>query len=83
MPTNQSPLQYDSATLSSEPRYGGITLSGWFTILSITGLMVVIFWYNLTRLWWKTNPINGEGEWGHAIVVPLIGLYYLFLNRSC
>ncbi|MCP9861379.1 exosortase/archaeosortase family protein [Cyanobium sp. Cruz-8H5] len=79
---NQSPLHYDSGALTAQPKYGGITLSGWLTILSITGLMVVIFWYNLTRLWWKTNPINGEGEWGHAIVVPLIGLYYLFLNRD-
>jgi len=79
---NQSSLNYDSVLRSAQPRYGGITLSGWLAIVSVTGLMVVIFWFNLTRLWGKTNPFNGEGDWGHAIVVPLIGLYYLFLNRD-
>lgn len=79
---NQSPLHYDTQQASAEPRYGGFTVQAWLMIGTITALMVTIFWYNLTRLWGKTNPINGEGEWGHAIIVPVLGLYFLYLNRD-
>ena len=44
--------------------------------------MVATFRFNLVRLWLKTNPISGEANWGHSIVVPIIGLYYLYLNRE-
>ncbi len=37
---------------------------------------------NLHRLWDKTNPFYGEPNWGHAIFVPIVGLYYLYLNRD-
>ncbi|HEV7297854.1 MAG TPA: exosortase/archaeosortase family protein [Tepidisphaeraceae bacterium] len=40
------------------------------------------FWPNFRRLWLKTNPFFGEPNWGHAIAVPLIGLYYLYTNRT-
>ena len=84
MTTAQSPssLSYAQPSPLDAPRYGGISLHGWLAIGSVTALMVTIFWYNLTRIWLKTNPINGEGEWGHAVVVPVIGLYYLYLNRD-
>ncbi len=45
-------------------------------------LFAAVFWPNLRRLWWKTNPFTGEANWGHAIVVPAIGLYYLFIHRE-
>lgn len=45
-------------------------------------LFVLLFWSNLYRLWEKTNPFYGEPNWGHAICVPLIGLYYLYLHRA-
>lgn len=77
-----SSLSYAHPSPLDPPRYGGISLQGWLAIGSVTALMVTIFWYNLTRIWWKTNPINGEGDWGHAVVVPVIGLYYLYLNRD-
>jgi hypothetical protein len=41
-----------------------------------------VFWPNLRRLWDKTNPFYGEPNWGHAICVPIIGLYYLYANRD-
>jgi exosortase len=44
--------------------------------------MAALFWPNLRRLWEKTNPIYGEANWGHSICVPIIGLYYLYLNRD-
>lgn len=75
-------LDNPSALSGHLPRYGGISLQGWLMIGSVAALMVTIFWYNLTRLWLKTNPFTGEGDWSHAIVVPVIGLYYLYLNRD-
>lgn len=65
-----------------EPVYLGLTLSAWIRIGTIAGLMVLVFWPSLRRLWYKTNPIFGEPNWGHSIVVPIVGLYYLYLNRE-
>ena len=45
-------------------------------------LTLFVFRFNLVRLYEKTNPINGEANWGHSFCVPLIGLYYLYLNRD-
>jgi exosortase len=45
-------------------------------------LMIGLFWPNLRRLWLKTNPVSGEANWGHSFFIPLIGLYYLYLNRD-
>jgi exosortase len=45
-------------------------------------LVFGIFWSSLWRLWSKTNPFYGEGNWGHAFIVPIIGLYYLYLHRD-
>ena len=28
------------------------------------------------------SPLTGEANWGHAIVIPFIGLYYLYINRD-
>jgi exosortase len=67
---------------SDEPLYGGLKLSSWLQILIISALFVATFRFNLRRLWDKTNPIYGEANWGHAICVPIIGLYYLYLNRE-
>ncbi|HVT91119.1 MAG TPA: exosortase/archaeosortase family protein [Tepidisphaeraceae bacterium] len=36
----------------------------------------------LSRLWRKTNPFYGEANWGHSCFIPLVGLYYLYLNRD-
>lgn len=44
--------------------------------------MALAFWPNLRRLWLKTNPFYGEPNWGHAIIVPIVGLYYLYTNRE-
>jgi len=49
---------------------------------TVAGLFIAVFWPNLRRLWDKTNPFYGEPNWGHAICVPIIGLYYLYANRD-
>lgn len=42
----------------------------------------LLFRNNLSRLWDKTNPFYGEANWQHAICVPIVGLYYLYLRRD-
>lgn len=52
-------------------------------LAGLVGLLwIAIYRYNLVRLWLKTNPINGEDNWGHAIAVPIIGLIYLYQHRE-
>ncbi|HWE02523.1 MAG TPA: exosortase/archaeosortase family protein [Tepidisphaeraceae bacterium] len=65
-----------------DPHYLGITLGGWIKICSLTFLFVMLFWPNLRRLWEKTNPFNGDDNWKHGAFVPIIGLYYLYVNRD-
>jgi len=60
----------------------GLKRSTWMQIGIIAGLFLLLFWPNLRRLWIKTNPIYGEPNWGHSVCVPLIGLYYLYVNRE-
>lgn len=64
------------------PQWGSLAATAWVKIGTIAILMVVLFWSNLWRLWGKTNPFTGEANWGHAMFVPLIGLYYLYVNRE-
>ncbi|MBV8782323.1 MAG: hypothetical protein JO353_13080, partial [Phycisphaerae bacterium] len=66
----------------SEVHYWGLTRSAWTQIGTLAVLIAAVFWHNLIRLWEKTNPINGEANWQHSFCVPLIGLYFLYLNRE-
>jgi exosortase len=72
----------DALAADADPVYWGLRLSAWVKVGLIAGLFLALFWPNFRRLWEKTNPIDGEPNWGHAICVPLIGLYYLFTNRE-
>ncbi len=58
---------------------GGVA---WGRVLVIVALMVGVFWPALRRLWLLTVPIIGDANWQHSFFVPLIGLYYLYLNRD-
>ena len=76
-------LSYARATDGSPPRlYFGLSAESWGKLLVIVGLFSALFWPNLRRLWQKTNPFTGEANWGHAICVPIIGLYYLYVHRE-
>jgi exosortase len=68
--------------LSIEPTYFGLNLTTWLKISVLSVLLAATFRYSLVRLILKTNPITGEANWGHSFCVPVIGLYYLYLNRD-
>jgi exosortase len=74
--------QSDLPLHTREPLYLGLSLNAWFKIAVVSILLIITFRFNLQRLWLKTNPINGEPNWGHAIVIPPLALYYLYLNRK-
>lgn len=77
-----TPLARCGGEDSQEPRYYGLSQAAWTRIGILALLMTGLFWPNLRRLWDKTNPFYGEPNWGHAICIPIIGLYYLYLNRE-
>ena len=68
---------------AEDPSIGGLPLSAWMKIAIVAALFCATFWSNLWRLWLKTNPINGQDvNWQHAILIPLVGIYYLYANRE-
>jgi exosortase len=76
-------VTYAGPGTQNAPRtYYGLSSDAWMRIGVLALLMIGLFWPNLRRLWLKTNPVTGEANWGHAFFIPLIGLYYLYLNRD-
>lgn len=66
----------------AEPGWLGIRQSAWIQVGILAALFAFTFYQaSLRRLWLKTNPINGEPNWSHAVCVPIIGIYYLYANR--
>lgn len=63
-------------------RVYGLTRTAWAQIAVLGVLFSSLFWMNLSRLWQKTNPFTGEGNWEHAIFIPILGLYYLYVNSE-
>jgi len=72
----------EPSDIAADPLVLGIRRSTWIQIGVITVLFSALFWPNLRRLWDKTNPFYGEANWGHAMCIPFIGLYYLYVNRE-
>src|SRR5436190_11182789 len=67
----------------SEPVYWGLALSTWLKVGVLALLMALLYRFNLARLWSKTNPVTGVSEnWQHSFIIPLIGLYYLYVWRD-
>ncbi len=66
----------------AEPSWLGIRQTVWIQVGILSALFAFTFYQaSLRRLWLKTNPINGEPNWSHAVCVPIIGIYYLYANR--
>jgi len=76
------PVVQSPAVNWRERSYGGISVPQWGRIGVLSLLFYCVFWSNFARLWAKTNPFYGEPNWGHATIVPLIGLYFLYVNRD-
>lgn len=56
-----------------------ITPRGWVWIGLLTSLFVALHWNFL----WRSFQISLEdNDWSHALLVPVIGVYYLFQNRG-
>lgn len=73
-PVGQPPAQAAS--------FLGFSVSTWIKVGVLTILFGWLYWDNLVRLWAKTNFFTGDRNWFHAMTIPLVGLYYLFLRRD-
>src|SRR5579875_2119372 len=71
-----------SDVAAGEGGFLGISAGAWGRVGLLAFLFACLFWPNLRRLWQKTNPFTGEANWGHSCFVPVIGLYYLYVNRE-
>ena len=58
----------------------GFSIRAWWMAGLLMACYVGLYHQSLKRLWVKTNPFDGSAEWAHAMFVPIIGLYYLYLN---
>ncbi|HEX8912144.1 MAG TPA: exosortase/archaeosortase family protein, partial [Humisphaera sp.] len=66
----------------ADPDLFGLSPATWLKIGVLAALVVAVYWRALLRIWLITNPINGAGNWEHAVFIPLIGLYFLYLRRD-
>ena len=76
------PLTGTDSTAVDEPFWLGFSKTAWLRIGLMALVLALLYRTNLVRLWLKTNPVTGEANWGHSMLVPLIGLYYLFVHRD-
>ncbi len=81
--SSTSDLSYQTERLDQpERRYLGLSGTAWVMIGTVSVLMAITYWPNLRRLYLKVNPFTGEPNWSHSVVIPIVGLYYLYLNRD-
>ena len=81
----REPLDAGRDRAGGELGPGGLSKAAWIRIGVIALLLCAIFWPNLRRLWAKTNPLSDQPDaanWQHAVFIPAIGLYYLYVNRE-
>ena len=72
----------DAGALQPDGVYFGLSLETWVKVGVLAPLFVAVYWLVIRWLWDKTNPLWGEANWGHAICIPIVGLYYLYINRD-
>ncbi|MBN1344559.1 MAG: exosortase/archaeosortase family protein [Phycisphaerae bacterium] len=52
--------------------------AGWWKIGIITGLLVLIYWQELSRMFYIWTH---DGDWSHGLLVPVYSLYFLHTRR--
>src|SRR5438046_1863820 len=89
--TTTSTAAFPNDSLQSSPllrggddgeSFYGLAPATWIKVAVVAILMATLFRFNLLRLWLKTNWYSGEANWAHSLIVPLIGIYYLYVNRE-
>ena len=80
-PTPRAATRPAAAPLGT-PSVGTLSATAWLQGAVVAGLFAALYWPNLHRLWLKVNPVSGEPNWGHSVVVPVVGLYYLYVHRD-
>jgi exosortase len=78
--TQSKPIDYQTPGTPAATSHWPI--NNWIALPLLAAAFVLVYWSNLYRLWWKTNPFNGQTEWVHAVFVPIVGIFYLYLNRD-
>ncbi len=69
-----------TASLASQPSHPPlITREGWLWIAALGGLFVALHWNHLYRTW---RIALSDNDWSHALIVPLIAIYYIYQNRQ-
>lgn len=74
-----STLPVSSSEQSSQKLF---KIPGWVKTILIGVVFCWLYSENLQRLWLKTNLFTGDRNWSHSMMIPLIGLYYLWLRRE-
>jgi exosortase len=76
----QSNVSLDYASVPGSARRS--STGRWVQIAVLAIAFIALYHNNLERLWSKTNLISGDRNWAHAMCIPVIGVYYLFLRRD-
>lgn len=68
--------------VAGQPRMRATRSAVYLRAALLAAAMMVLFRFNLLRLWQRCNPLSGDPEWGHALLVPLVSLAYLYMHQG-
>ena len=83
-PNSSSPLPADRL-LRLRAKTPGLNSPVVRELIRISPVIVLFLWtfrFGLIRFWLRVNPFTGDPDWGHALFIPMVGLFYLHANRD-